>query len=73
MTAEVHGQPHLAAQWRERTRGGYECRIYASDGGGELRYHGAVYMSHSGWYPCAWHDDGRFDGDPVFDLIPRRA
>jgi len=42
-----------------RTRDGREVRIYATDGYGDNKVHGAV-KEDSGWVIYAWYEDGRY-------------
>jgi hypothetical protein len=42
-----------------RTRDGREVRIYATDGYGDNKVHGAV-KEDSGWFIYAWYEDGRY-------------
>ena len=42
-----------------RTRDGREVRIYATDGYGENKIHGAV-KEDSGWCIYAWYEEGQY-------------
>jgi len=42
-----------------KTRDGREVRIYATDGYGDNKVHGAV-KEDSGWVIYAWYEDGRY-------------
>ena len=51
-----------------RTKNGYEVRIYAVDGNGLYKVHGAVFI-HGGWHPNSWPANGKHTVNPDFDLI----
>jgi len=57
-------------KWQDKTRGGYPVRIYAEDGLGQQKYHGAIYEADY-WHPSSWNEDGsNYTTEERYDLIP---
>ena len=58
-----------------RTRDGREVRIYAVDGLGGHRVHGAIYTPKDGWEHRAWFPDGMMytypSGADLIEVRPR--
>jgi len=59
-------------KFKPKTRGGYEYRIYATDGSKEYPIHGAVYLNGLGWQLQKWTHNGQhsYDVRASLDLIP---
>ncbi|MCA2654526.1 hypothetical protein [Microcystis sp. M061S2] len=59
-------------KWKNKTRGGYEVRIYATDGSGDYPIHGAVHLNGLGWQLQKWTHNGQhsYDVRTSLDLIP---
>jgi len=57
--------------WKNKTRGGQEVRVYASDGAMPYCIHGAIKRSE-GWVPVSWNNEGSYSnrGIEADDLIP---
>ena len=59
-------------KFKDKTRGGYDKRIYATDGGGGFPIHGAIKIA-SEWMAAAWTVRGKCEGEnDGEDLIPLR-
>lgn len=61
-------------KFKDKTRGGLEKRIYATDGDAPYSIHGAVLL-HNGWRPESWTAEGRSRrgaADGHTDLLPLR-
>lgn len=61
-------------KFKDKTRGGHEVRIYATDAGGDYPIHGAVFVNGS-WCVNSWTAQGEnLASAPAdkYDLLPLR-
>jgi hypothetical protein len=54
-----------------KTREGVDARVYALDGAGYRKIHGAIWTKE-GWDARQWHEGGIYslDGESLYDLVP---
>ncbi len=70
VTEELRQMRLASSPWQPLTRGGYEYRIYATDGTEDYPIHGAVKCPR-GWRACEWTAKGRLDAiQDGWDLLP---
>jgi hypothetical protein len=53
-----------------KTRDGREARVYATDGGGNRKIHGAWMHDDTEWFTAEWYADGKHPVLAEMDLMP---